>query len=494
MMKTNPETARHDLIVVGAGPAGLSAALTAARYGLKVVVVDEQHDAGGQVFRQSPRSFEARPNAALRTYPFGAELLAQARNAPGIEWRFGSVAWGVFHGADDGRVKLAVSGDEQSCLFEGRHLLVATGAYDLPVAFPGWTLPGVMSAGGAQTFIKSQHLRPGKRYVLAGSHPLLLVLAEQLLDAGAEVLEVAIARPRPGFGELLSHLKALSGHAGLIGQLGKTLARLRAAGVPLRFGTMVSRAEGTDTLQQVVLTDVDADWTPIAGTERTLRADSLAIGYGLLASTELARQAGCEVRWAPAEGGWIVRHDARMRTNVKGVLVAGEPAGVGGAELAHLQGRLAGLTAVDEVIGGAMPAVGHEAAHEAVALERAATEASIRAARGFTDSVVRFFAPRLDALANLAAGDTLVCRCEEVTADTVRGFIADNEHVSDVNSVKLACRTGMGFCQGRYCQHTTAHLLAQARGRDVSELGVFRAQVPVKPVPLASIAALKLPD
>src|SRR6218665_329985 len=169
-----------DLIIVGAGPAGLSAALTAARHGLAVVVVDEQHDAGG------------------------APLLEHARRCRAIQWRLGTTAWGVFTPPCQGRVQVAIAGAGDSELLEARALLIATGAYDLPVAFAGWTLPGVMSAGGMQTLLKSQFLRAGKRFVLAGSHPLLLLVADALVQAGGEILELAIARTRPALQELLA--------------------------------------------------------------------------------------------------------------------------------------------------------------------------------------------------------------------------------------------------------------------------------------------------
>lgn len=477
------EASSFDLIVVGAGPAGLSAAVTAVAQGLRVVVVDEQHDLGGQIFRQPPQSFRGPPSSAFKSHAFGVPQLEHARRSKAIEWRLGRIAWGVFRPPEGGRVQLAISQDDDTEVLEGRSLLIATGAYDLPVAFPGWTLPGVMSAGGVQTLAKSQFLRAGKRFVLAGSHPLLLLVADLLVQAGGEVLEVAIARSRPALGELLAGWPAVPGHVHQLAQTAQALRNLQRHGVPVRFSTLVLRADGDEAVQQVTLCDADKEWNARPGTERVLQADTLVIGYGLLASSELARQAGCAVRWRPAEGGWTVQHDARMQTSVDAVYVAGEPAGVSGAELAFLEGRLAALNIIASSRG--------EAPSEALALALRRTTGAIAKARRFTDVVLRFFEPRLDALARLATDDTVVCRCEEVTAGTVREFLADNPHVSDVNSVKLACRTGMGYCQGRYCQHTVAHLLAAVRTSDVARLGVFTAQAPIKPVSVIALARLK---
>jgi thioredoxin reductase len=467
-----------DLIVVGAGPAGLSAALEAADHGLRVAVVDEQHAPGGQIFRQPPASFT--PPKKTLPYAFGHDLLARARGDTRIAWHYGSTAWGVFREPDGSAVKLGISHRDASTMLVGRALLVATGAYDLPVAFPGWTLPGVMSAGGVQTLLKSQFLRPGNRFVLAGSHPLLLLVADLLVSSGATVVEVAFARPRPGIGELLRGWRALPGHLGLMAQAARAVLNLKRAGVPVRFGSMIKSASGVDALEGVTLQDVDRDWQPRPGTDRTLVADTLVIGYGLLASTELARQAGCAVDYRPAEGGWIVRRDATMRTNVAGIWVAGEPGGVGGAELAHLEGRLAALD-IARALGGSTVADN----------PLAQLQEAIVKAHHFSDVVRDFFAPNMAALGRLAVGDTLVCRCEEVTADEVRGFLTANPHVSDINSVKLACRTGMGMCQGRYCQHTSAALLAEATGKPVENLGCHTARAPVKPVSVISLAALQ---
>jgi thioredoxin reductase len=483
----SPSDAPYDLLVVGAGPAGLSAALDAADSGLRVALVDEQHAPGGQIFRQPPGTFAPPAGGVAVAYPFGHALLQRARADQRITWHYGSTAWGLFPATgDDGDavgVRLGISSGATAAMLDGRALLIATGAYDLPVAFPGWTLPGVMSAGGVQTLLKSQYLRPGSRFVLAGSHPLLLLVADLLVKSGATVAEVAIARPLPAPGELLRGWRAVPGHVGLMWQMARAMVNLKRHRVPLRFGAMIKSASGDDAVQTVTLTDVDRDWQPRPGSERTLDADTLVIGYGLLASTELARQAGCAVDYREAEGGWVVRRDTTMRTSVPGIWVAGEPGGVGGAELAHLEGRVAARDIVQMLQASA-------ATTPDPALDK--LQSDIRQAHHFSDVVRDFFQPNMAALARLATGDTMICRCEEVSADTVRQFLTANPHVTDINSVKLACRTGMGMCQGRYCQHTSAQLLAQATGKPVAQLGHYTARAPVKPVSVISLASLRV--
>lgn len=468
------ETRNYDLVVVGAGPAGLTAALLASDAGLNVAVIDEQAAPGGQIFRQPPTTFNAPPSSAFASYPFGAQLIAQARSNTRIQWHYTSSAWGVFHPASGG-VQVAVLTGDKSSLFDCKKLLIATGAYDLPVAFPGWTLPGVMTAGGVQTLLKSQFLCSSQRYVLAGSHPLLLLLAGQLIDAGAHIQEVAIARPRPSIREMLAGWPALPGHWRLFAQLGGILFKLWRKGVPLRFSTLVTRAQGDDGVERVTLSAVDKHWAPLPGTERSHDVDGLAIGYGLLASTELARQAGCSVNWNPERGGWVVDHDDNQLSSREHIYVAGEPCGVAGAEMAHCQGQLAGTA----IIAALKP-------DAAVSIKPA--RRALARAKPFSDVVASFFAPRLDALTRLAESDTLICRCEDVTAGQVCGFLKTHPHVTSVNSVKLACRSGMGPCQGRYCQHTVAHLVSAERNIAVHQTGAYTAQAPIKPIPLTSLA------
>ncbi len=472
-----------DLAIVGAGPAGLAAAITASKQGLKVTLIDEQPEIGGQIFRQPPSSFRAAPSVAFRSYPFGTDLLDQARTNERIRFETGTTAWGVFDPRDFGEgVELGVSSHEGGRLLRTRALLIATGAHDMPVAFPGWTLPGVMAAGGVQTLLKSQHVLSAKRYVLAGSHPLIFVLAEQLLKAGAEIAEVAISRRFPSLGEMICAIPALPGQGRLVADLGRSLLALRRHKVPLNFSTAIRRAEGPESgVQRVSMQSLDGNGVPVAGSERILDGvDGLAIGYGLLATTELARQAGCAVYWAPERGGWILRHDEQMRTSRLRIYVAGEPAGIGGARRAFLQGRLAGL-AISAALTGAD-----------------AGSSTIRDARSevsrtdtFAAIMARSFAPDLRMLSMLAEDDTVLCRCEEVTATEVDRFVGRSSFATSVNAVKLGCRTGMGPCQGRYCELSIMLRVAQQRGIPVEAVGQFTAQAPIRPVPLKHLAELE---
>ncbi len=469
-----------DLVIVGAGPAGLSAAITAHANKLNVLVVDEQHDVGGQIFRQPPSEFKVRKQGHSGGNWPPEQLLEKARGAMALTWRLGTTAWGVFREAGAVGMTVALAGPEGNELVRTKFLLVATGAYDLPVAFPGWTLPGVMTAGGVQTLMKSQFLRPGHRFVLAGSHPLLLLVAELLIEAGAEIAEIAIARSRPSLAEIVAAMPAIPGHVRLIAGFVRSCWRLWKAGVPLRFSTVVTHASGSERVEGVTLCSIDADWRVIPGEERKVDADTLVIGYGLIASTELARQAGCAIEWRPAEGGWIIQHDADMRTSVEDIYVAGEPSGVAGAEVAMHEGRLAALSIIESL---GRSSRGH-------LVERAAARRAAVTASRFSDVVSAFFAPRLDALAQLATDKTVLCRCEEVEVGDVSAFLDANPHISELNSLKQGCRVGMGFCQGRYCHVTAAHLLAERCGVSAEQVGMFEAQVPVKPVTVGSLADL----
>lgn len=468
-----------DLAVVGAGPAGLAAAAAASAHGARVVVVDEQQQVGGQIFRRPAAGFTARPFRWPAAYPWGRGLVGTAESdragldgtPPRVSWRLGTTALGVLH--DDGPLRLLVSGPNRAGVhgartIRARRLLVATGALDLPVPLPGWTLPGVVAAGAAQGLLKSQGMLVGSRPVLAGSHPLLLLVADQLRRAGADVREVAIARGLPGPRELAAALPAVPGNVASLTELAAAVARLVAAGVKISTRTLVTHAHGDGRVESVTLRAVDAGWRAV-GPERRVAADALVLGFGFQPSAELAEQAGCATRWDSAAGGWVVTHDEDQRTSVPEVLVAGEPAGVRGAEQARAEGHLAGLVVARD-LGAEVP--GGE-------LERA--RRAVRRATRFSDVVQRMFAPQRDGLLELVTHDTVVCRCEVITRGEVEATIDANPTMSSTSAVKLECRVGMGVCQGRYCESSVAGLVARRTGLPVEQVGGYVAQFPVKP-------------
>jgi NAD(P)H-nitrite reductase large subunit len=202
--------------------------------------------------------------------------------------------------------------------------------------------------------------------------------------------------------------------------------------------------------------------------------DTLALGYGFVPSSELARQAGCAHRWEPAAGGWVAEHDEWLRSSEPRISVAGELTGIAGAEQAVEEGRLAAL--------GILRDLGQS-------VDAAPVRARLARLRRFSTVVQERFAPRLDALAALATDETVVCRCEEITAGALRAALAENTHLGTADAVKLLTRTGMGPCQGRFCMLTVAHLIAAARGRSIPEVGTYAARPPVKPIALAALAA-----
>jgi thioredoxin reductase/bacterioferritin-associated ferredoxin len=482
MMALMTEASRqHQLIIVGAGPAGMAAALEAAECGIDVLIVDEQRRIGGQIFRRTPKEFRGEGRLA-EGYSWAPDLIARVEQHDRISFMGGATVFGVFLAEKESgpRIEVVLSSGDGAHRRQCERLLIATGAFDLPVAFPGWTLPGVFTAGAVQSFIKAQKLLPGARFVVAGSHPLQIIVADQLRAAGAHVAEVSIARGWFSPRELVSSLGAIPGHLRLMLSLAGAVGRLLAARIPIRWGSVVIEAqpgESTSQLAGVTIARCDRHWRP-TGEHRHIAVDSLVLGYGFSASTELARQIGCQLLYNSAAGGWLVAHDAELETSVSGVYVAGEPTGVAGAEQSRAEGMLAGHSIARSL--GVEPSA---------ARVRHAGK-TLRTARRFSRVVHSLFAPQRRGLSELAKRDTVICRCERVSRGRIDQTIEDNPYMRSVSAVKLETRCGMGPCQGRYCESSLAQILADQRGRTVSEVGVFAAHIPVKPVPLSAYEAL----
>ena len=460
-----------DLAIVGAGPAGLSAALAAASCGLRPLVIDENPAPGGQIYRQQPEEFRVERSGDLgHTYEKGQRLLKRIRNAD-IEMRLGTTVWGLFD-----PLTLGLNNGEKAESVKCEALVLATGGYDRAIPFPGWTLPGVMTLGGAQTLVKSQRMLPGRRIVLSGSGPFLMPVASQLVMGGAEIVAVLEASKPTGW---LSRVASLWGQWERFQEAWEYVIPLVKSRTPVRFGQAVVEAWGRERVEGVVTASLDTNWRPMPGTKRTIMADAVAVGYGFSINTQLSQLCRCEHVFKPGYGGWAVKVDSRQATTVAGIFAAGEATGIGGSDIAAAEGAIAGYSAA-EVLGRIS---------ETEAKERRRPHLQqLRKLRSFSAMMADLFAPR-DGLFDITTPDTIVCRCEEVRAGQIKKAV-DNG-AQDVSGVKSRTRVGMGFCQGRVCGAAVAAMVARQTGRPEAEVGAYTSRPIVKPVSMGALAKME---
>lgn len=462
------------LLVVGGGPAGMAAAIEAARAGLACTLLDEGPRLGGQIYRQPPASFRVRDARALgRDHARGEALRGEVAAAgASIDARPGTSVVGIW-----GRDVAWVAGGASGTI-TAEQLVLATGAYDRPVPFPGWTLPGVLTAGGAQGLVKTMRVVPGRRALVAGTGPLLLVVANQLHQAGVEVVAVVEAgrptwSPR-AFGKVW-------GERGLLKDAWDYWRGLRRAGIPLRFNQTVFAAHGAREVEAVTYGPVDPEtWSPIRERARRIDVDLLVAGFGFVPNTELTVLAGCRHRYVHQLGGWAPVRTARMETTVPGVFAAGDGAGVAGALVAVEEGRIAGITAAERagMLGSA------EADRRRA--PAAARLRSLARVREVLDEMSRL----RPGLTELATPETTACRCEEVSIAEVDGALAHGAR--DLQAVKLLTRLGMGPCQGRNCAPAMALHVAHLAGEGPEAMGRINPRPPIRPATVGALASLDL--
>jgi NADPH-dependent 2,4-dienoyl-CoA reductase/sulfur reductase-like enzyme len=452
-----------DVAIVGAGPAGLAAALAARSPGVSVLVLDEYAQPGGQYHRQSALAGNGQSSQGRE-----GQMMAEDARRAGVQFWPGTTVWAAYR---DGAlpVSLSVDKDGVPADIRAQRLVIATGAHDRVMPFPGWTLPGVITAGAAQALVKAHAVLPGQRVVVAGSGPFLLVVAAGLVRAGAKVDLIEAATP--GWSTLAAFLRFPERWP----ELASLLATLLSHGVSIRRGCAITRAEGSDAVVAAISQCLDASGAPIAGTERRHPAECLAVANGFRAQAELAQLLGCATRYDEAAGGRVVVVDQRTgRTSVENVYAAGEVTGVAGREVAAAEGAIAGVSAA--------ASLGQPAQAESTGLERA--RARRRRAQSFADLVARTFAPA-PGLTALALPETVVCRCEGVRRADIDAAIDAGAHTT--SAVKRWTRCGMGRCQGRICGWPLARIVARRLDLPMAAVDNFTARLPLKPVALAIV-------
>jgi D-hydroxyproline dehydrogenase subunit alpha len=484
-MTTEAAVEHRDVVIVGAGPAGLGAAAVLRERGLDVTLIDEQPRAGGQILRQPPRTFTVERWLSAKLYDRVKAALHAMNERTDVDWRMSSSVLGILRpspyrvGGRSASHALWIQGPAGCYFLHAKTVLVAAGCYERPLAFPGWTLPGVMGAGAIQGFVKSQQFVPGNRFLLVGSHPLQLVVADQLLSAGADVAAVVFTQRMQRSLAALAHPLVLLQNSRQFVETARILRRLRSARVPVKFGASILRVEGASAVERATIAMLGPDGTIDGNRTEVIDCDRVGVCHGFLASSELPRQAGASVRWREHEGGWLVDHDPWFESSIGNLFVAGEITGVAGADAALEKGRVAAI--------GMLRALGRLDARRAAELARPFRR-RLAGIQRFAQLLHDLARPPPHLADATMTSEAILCRCESIRRDEFERLLRENPHVLSSDAAKLLTRVGMGLCQGRMCGDNAVRTLARMRGLSAADVGPFQAQAPVKPVLLGVLA------
>jgi NADPH-dependent 2,4-dienoyl-CoA reductase/sulfur reductase-like enzyme len=458
----------YDIAVIGAGPAGMSAASLAADHGASVVLFDEQPRLGGQIYRDITRQ-RAADTAILGAQYYHGKILAKRLAASAVEHISSASVW---HVSAEQEIGVTVD-DEVAHLITADHIIIATGAQERPFPVPGWTFPGVMNVGAAQILLKSSGiLLPNPVFV--GTGPLLYLIAHQYLRAGGKIAGLLDTTPRSNLRAAVRHLPAAYGQAEQLWKGWRWLRDLRKSGIPFIRAVEDVRIIGTK-LAEGIEYKANGSWQHLA-------TETVLLHQGVVPNVNLAMAAGCAHQWNDTQLCWHAEVDKLGHSSVEGVSIAGDGAGITGADGAETLGALAAI--------GALTRLAKIDRNACIKLARPLHRIQSRRApfRRFLDTL---YQPA--AQFRLPVDDTtLVCRCEEVTAGDIRAAIRLG--CSGPNQLKSFTRAGMGPCQARLCGLTVSAMIADELNQPVAQVGAGRLRAPVKPLELAHLAALCDPE
>lgn len=451
-----------DIIIIGAGPAGMSAAIEAAKHGASVCILDEQTSAGGQIYRNVSNSNEHHAKILGKDYLAGRSLTASLDQQK-ILHRAGVTVWKV---DQNGSVVFSDAGRAEQ--ITGRHIILATGALERAVPLPGWTLPGVITAGAAQILMKSDSII-ARDAVLIGSGPLLYLVATQLLAAGAPPKALVETQTRQNLLAALPHfLGALRDWKQLLKGL-RMIAELKWAGIP-RFQAATDIAiEGEKNAKTVCFR--------AGGQDHRIDADIVLLHQGVVPNTQISRSLGLDHRYDTAQFCFHPVTDDLGQSSHGMFSIAGDGAEIGGAKVAAISGRICALNALASIAK-----ISKEKRDQAVQTLHKSRRGK-QSIRPFLDAM---YTPPQSVL--LPDDETIICRCEEVTAGDIRRYAALG--CKGPNQTKSFGRSGMGPCQGRFCGLTVTEILAAETGKTQDAVGSYRIRAPLKPITLAELAGL----
>ncbi|MFB8344587.1 FAD-dependent oxidoreductase [Brucella cytisi] len=459
-----------DVLIIGAGPAGLAAAQLISNSGVNVIVLDENARPGGQYYRQS-RLAGSLPERIVGPSQHTGRAFINKLDRRHAEIYTNTLVWGI---EPDNTVLYTRGG--HTGRISSKAIILATGAHERVVPFPGWTLPGVMTAGAAQTLLKTQGILPGKQVVISGTGPFIYPVSTQLAAAGAELKAICeLSRDRLWPLRVAQPYRHFAVYREAIGYL----AKMRRLGLRVSMGTSVVEALGDTVLQEVVIADFDEDHNEVAGTRRTVAADTLLTSFSFVPNIQIGRLMGCDLRWDDVQQTHFINADQHLRTSRTGVYIAGEIVGIGGHRVARAEGFCAAASVLEDL--------GRSLNADAVA--SMPDNLRIRSTgRQFAGHMLRSFALKPD-IFRLAKPDTIVCRCESVTREEIDYYAEFWE--GSQRAVKQCTRAGMGRCQGRICGFAVGQLVRQHS----NELNIAPTpdtpRMPVKPLALCEVAPVE---
>ena len=455
-----------DLVVLGAGPAGVAAANVASKEGAEVVIIDENSSAGGQIYRAPPKEFQPQNSFKSDEFREGEKQRNILKNS-NVKALFKHRVWSV-----SSDLVVSTVGPNGLSSWHARSLIIANGALERIIPFPGWTIPGVIGLAASTILLKSQYVLPGQSTVVAGCGPLLIAVANGIIKSGGKVSAIIDLNSKSDW------IKAFPRLLSRPDQLFKGMswfANIMKAGIKLYGGHAVTNTKQVDNVLRISIAPINSAGSILdSKNQKIVEGDCLAIGHGLFPSTEITRLLKAKHIYDPLKGGWVPLIDDDFRSSIPGVYIAGDATGISGAFSAVQKGRIAGMAAVRDLNVMSSQKYKAKIKSELIILKKN---------ENFGKAAVRLMKFRPELIQTITS-ETIVCRCEDVFRSEIDEAIESGAR--DLNQLKAWTRCGMGPCQGRTCSEAIEAILASKVGsRELA--GQWTGRTPLRPVPIEQI-------